>query len=168
MTMMKGRTPMIDDHEPDDPLLEELRDYFARVDPVPPTVTEAARAVLGWRRLDADLAELLSDSTLEPQGLALTRGTGGPARSVSFSAGELAIDIEVHEDGARRELLGQLSPPSSARIEIQAADGADPAATETDSLGRFRVGIASPGSIRLRVTGRGAGGRPIETSWIRV
>ena len=49
--------------DPDDTLVSELREYFARVDPVPPLVTEAAKAALGWRRLDADLAELLSDSS---------------------------------------------------------------------------------------------------------
>ena len=43
---------------------------FAEVDPVPPLVIETAKASLGWRRLDADLAELLSDSALEEEAFA--------------------------------------------------------------------------------------------------
>jgi hypothetical protein len=69
---------MTDYPDPDDPLVAELRTLVARVDPVPPLVTQVAKAALGWRRLDADLAELLSDSALETEALALARGPGVP------------------------------------------------------------------------------------------
>jgi hypothetical protein len=157
-----------DDTDRDEALLAELRALFARVDPVPPLVTETAKASLGWRRLDADLAELLSDSGLEEKSLALTRGSAAPVRSVTFSSGSLTIDMEVHADGEGRTLLGQLSPATVATIEIQTVDETRFSA-QADRLGRFRVGLPAGGPIRLRVSGTGADAGPaVETSWITV
>jgi len=148
--------------------MADLRAFFAEVDPVPPLVSETAKASLGWRRLDADLAELLSDSALEEDRYALTRGSGAPARAVTFSSGELTIDIEVHVDDPGRTLLGQLSPPAPATVEIQGiAD--EPLSADADHLGRFRIRLPAPGQIRLRVVRRdGRAGQPVETSWITV
>jgi hypothetical protein len=159
---------MNDQNDPDEPLLTDLRDYFGRVDPVPPLVTEAAKAALGWRRLDADLAELLTDSTLETESLAGVRGAGAAVRSISFSAGELTIDLEIHVDGTRLRLLGLLTPPSIARIEIQTPD-ATVASTESDGLGRFRAALPAGGNIRLRLMAEDPDSAPpVETSWITV
>jgi hypothetical protein len=156
--------------EPDEPLVAALRGLFARADPVPAVVLEAARAALGWRRLDADLAELLADSALESDAFAGTRGAGGPVRSVSFSAGELTIDLEVHSDGAGRTLLGQLSPGRAATIEIQAVGDESAVSVPSDGLGRFRARLPRGGSIRLRLAGgAGPGAWPaVETSWIAI
>ncbi|HJS95546.1 MAG TPA: hypothetical protein VJ741_14885 [Solirubrobacteraceae bacterium] len=159
---------MSQDPDPDERLTGELRAFFAEVDPVPPLVIETAKASLGWRRLDADLAELLSDSVLEEEPFALARGSGAPTRAVTFSSGRLTIDIEVQVDDPARTLLGQLSPPASGRIEVQTMTGpVFPA--EADRLGRFRVRLPAGGSIRLRVLdGDDRAGPPVETSWITV
>jgi hypothetical protein len=157
--------------DPDEPLVADLREYFARVDPVPPLVTQAAKAALGWRRLDADLAELLADSTLEAESLATVRGAGVGAavRSVSFGAGELTIDLEIHVADKRRTLLGLLTPPSIARIEIQTADGATGATAESDATGRFRTQLPAGGRVRLRLMSLDPGSGPlVETSWITI
>ncbi len=158
--------------DPDEALVAELQAFFTRVDPVPPVVTEAARAALGWRRLDADLAELLSDSLLEDESLALTRGVQAGVRSVSFSAGEVTIDLEVHADGETRVLMGQLSPPRAARIAVQRPGSGGPAsdpetfaAAESDELGRFRAQVPGGGMIRLVVAGVTDA---IQSSWITV
>ncbi len=159
---------MTEDPDPDELLISALRSLFAEVDPVPPLVSETAKASLGWRRLDADLAELLSDSALEEESFALARGGGAPARAVTFSSTRLTIDIEVHVDGPGRTLLGQLSPPALASVEIQTVNDAQFSA-EADRLGRFRVRLPAGGSIRLRVLAVGGGaGPPVETSWITV
>ena len=158
---------MSEDLDPDELLIAQLRSLFAEVDPVPPLVSETAKASLGWRRLDADLAELLSDSALE-EPFALSRGSGAAARAVTFSSGELTIDIEVHVDDPGRTLLGQLSPPARARIEIQTMADA-PVCAETDRLGRFRIRLPAGGPIRLRILGADVrAGPPVETSWITV
>jgi hypothetical protein len=82
-----------------DRLAGELREVFAQRDPIPPLVTQAAKAALGWRRLDADLAEVLADSALETSSLALARGAHATLRSMSFSAGRFTIDSELHAEG---------------------------------------------------------------------
>jgi hypothetical protein len=154
--------------DPDELLVAELRAFFADVDPVPPLVSETAKASLGWRRLDADLAELLSDSALEEEAFALTRGTGAPARAVTFSSAGLTIDIEVHADDDGRVLLGQLSPSSPGDIEIQTMTEATFSA-KADQLGRFRIRLPAGGQIRLRVLAAGQpAASPVETSWITV
>jgi hypothetical protein len=148
--------------------MAELRSFFAEVDPVPPLISETAKASLGWRRLDADLAELLSDSALVDEALALTRGSEAPARAVTFSSGALTIDIEVHADDQGRTLLGALSPPAPATIEIQRM-AEPPLSADADRLGRFRVRLPGGGPIRLRILGADASAAaPVETSWIRV
>jgi hypothetical protein len=156
--------------DPDESLVAELQALFARSDAVPPVVDEAARAALGWRRLDADLAELLGDSVLERGELVGARGPGGPARSVSFRAGGLSIDLEIHVDGAERMLLGQLSPGAAMEIEIQTLDDDLAVTATTDRLGRFRARITGGRSIRLRVPAGGgpASARAVETSWIGI
>jgi len=149
----------------DDELMDELRNMLRRTDPVPPEVTEFAQAALGWRRLDADLAELLADSALESDRLALARG--GEGRWLTFRADDLTIDVEIQADGKARTLLGQLAPPpAAATIEVQSTGGTVVASAEGDTLGRFRLTLESDGHVRLRVLREGAS--PVETSWFSV
>jgi hypothetical protein len=147
-------------------LVDELRELFLKVDPVPPLVTQAAKAALDWRRLDAELAELLADSALDAESPALRRGARATLRSMSFSAGRLTIDVEIHGEGADRIALGQLSPPRRATIELQSADQVESTTVESDNLGRFRTKLPATGSIRLRVASDPAGANWVETSWI--
>jgi hypothetical protein len=152
-------------NQPDDQLLDDMRNIFRRTDPVPSEVTEFAQAALGWRRLDADLAELLADSALESDRLALARG--GEGRWLTFRAEDLTIDIEIQTDGKARTLLGQLAPPPvAATVEAQSTGGTVVATTESDELGRFRLILESDGHVRLRVLREGAA--PVETSWFSV
>jgi hypothetical protein len=152
--------------DPDAELLAELRSVLDRVDAPPAEVTEFAKAALGWRRLDAELAELLADSALESESAALTRGEGA-ARWLEFRADELAIDVEIQADGDRRTVLGQLAPPpAAATVEVQADDGTVVATAKPDALGRFRLTFEGAGRIRLRVTRHDPAGPPIETSWL--
>src|ERR1700733_1216168 len=153
---------MAKDQDPEERLMAELRAFFADVDAVPSLVVETAKASLGWRRLDADLAELLNDSALEEQAFALARSGEASARAVTFSSGDLTIDIEVHADDEGRTLLGQLSPPAPARVEIHPMVQA-PVSTEADRMGRFRVRLAAGDTIRLRILDAGErGGPPVE------
>jgi hypothetical protein len=158
------------DDDQHDPLLDALRDVFAQDDPVPPLVTQTAKAALGWRRLDADLAELLADSALETNSLALARGDRATLRVVTFSAPTVTIDLEIQDEDAGRTALGKLSPPMRTIVEVQTADQSAPAqaiTTEADDRGRFRAKLPAASSIRLRVATRDPD-QPnwIETSWI--
>jgi hypothetical protein len=161
---------MTNQDDTQDPLLEDLRAMFDHSDPVPPLVVETANASLGWRRLDADLAELLSDSALAEEGeLALARGHAD-VRSIGFVAGPLTIDVEIHGEGGERRLLGQLSPPGPAMVELQTQDREAAAAmTEADALGRFRLSLPDVAAVRLRIRiGSDDSSEWVETSWIPI
>jgi hypothetical protein len=155
--------------DPDEPLVAELRDLFMHDDPVPPPVTELAKASLGWRRLDADLAELLSDSLLEEGAPAGARGSGDglPVRSVRFRASTTTVDLDVQVNGSKRTLLGQITPPLSAKIEIQSTTEVI-GSVVSDELGRFRVNLPAGGLIRLAIEDSPALPAPIVSSWITI
>ena len=147
--------------DPNDELFEELRSVLNRTDPVPAEVTDFAKTALGWRRLDAELAELLEDSALESEAPALARGTAG-VRSLTFRSDELTIDVEVQPG----MLLGQLAPAAAATMELQVENGSVAATAESDALGRFRLPIQGDGRFRLRVLRPGASA--VETSWFSI
>jgi hypothetical protein len=149
--------------EPSEELIEQLRRLAGEVDPVPNKVTLYAKAALGWRRIDAELAELLTDSALDSETLAPTR-SGQKSRVISFRSTDLEINVEVRPTDTGLLLLGQLAPPSKATIEVQKDDGSEAAAVDADDLGRFRAELARNGRIRLRVI-RDAHPN-VETSWI--
>jgi hypothetical protein len=147
-----------------DPLLAELRRLAGVVDPVPDEVTAYAKAALGWRRIDAELAELLVDSRLEALA---TRSVSEAARSLTFRASDLDVDVELEPDDAGVSLLGQLAPAGSARIEAQRDDGTTVATADADELGRFRLMLEAGARVRLIVR-REPPAAPVETSWIDV
>lgn len=152
-------------HEPDDALLAELRRIASIVDPVPQALVTAGRESLTWLRVDAELAELLSDSIVDDERLALVRSSEG-VRSVTFEADGITIELDVLEDGAQRTLVGQLVPPGVAEIEVQTSDAST--TVTADEHGRFRAEHVPAGRMRLRVTGHPASATPTETSWITI
>ena len=139
---------------------------IANVDPPPPEVAEFAKAALGWRRLDAELAELLADSALETESASAVR-SGDAARRLMFRTEDVSIDVEVRADGPTRRLLGQIAPPpAAATVQVQAGDGEVVASAECDSLGRFRLTLETGGRVRLRMVRRDPPAAPVETSWL--
>ena len=157
---------MSEPRDPGDELLEEVRGMIGRADSPLPEVTEYAKAALGWRRLDAELAELLADSALDTSAASGIR-SGESARRLSFVAGDVTIDLEVRIDGAGRALLGQLAPaPAVATVEVQLGDSHVVAAAGADRLGRFRLTLASGGLVRLRVHRDDPPATDVETSWL--
>lgn len=159
--MSRDDAPGADDR--DRKLLDELRRVVTEIDPVPPEVTAFAKAALGWRRVDAELAELLADSALDAEALAGVRGGPARARAVTFGAAELTIEVEIEPVDVGLVLLGQLAPPRAAAVEAQRDDGSVAAAGEADTFGRFRIELAAGGRIRLRIV---SGDAVVETSWL--
>lgn len=132
---------------------DALRSLFARVDPVPEPVDDAARSAFTWRTVDAELASLLADSA-DASSAALVRGGG--ARQLSFESPRLGIELEVVATGPReRRLEGQLLPPGSATVTIE-RPGEDGLSVQADELGRFVLSELRAGVVRLHVALRGA------------
>jgi hypothetical protein len=121
------------------------------------------RAGLSWRTIDTELAELAYDSVSDRSATALVRGSEG-TRSLIFEAPSLTLDLEVTALGARRRLMGQLSPPQPAHVMVRHQDGI--AAVEADGSGRFRVDDlpVGPGSLRCRLGGEK--GANVVTDWV--
>jgi hypothetical protein len=152
---------MTSDKEYED-LLAELRVAGLVVDPVPERVMFAAKASLSWRTIDAELAELTYDSALDDERLSLVRGAAA-ARMLTFSAGDLTVDVEVEGTDRERRLVGELAPAQRATIVVRHAEGTTE--VETDEDGRFRTGVvpAGPISLSLRLA---SGGSTVQTEWI--
>ena len=153
---------MDDRHGPDERLLAALRELFERSSPLPPRVVEMAKESYTWRTVDAELAALTSDSLVDPL-VGSVRGAGAP-RSLTFQAGDVAIEVEVAGSGAQRRMLGQLVPAQPARIEVSQDEVTR--TVEADEVGRFVVDRLSARPVRLRchLPGR----RPVVTEWVIV
>jgi hypothetical protein len=156
----------------DEELLARLRELLAEVDPMTPVLLEQARLALGWRTLDAELAELSYDSLADREMAAAVRdgGSAGP-RLLGFECevaadGEsmLTVDVEVTVERGRACLLGQIMPAAPAVVSVLSSARPSAAVEVTaDELGRFRVEPVPSGPVRLRVR---AGGRTVDTSWV--
>jgi hypothetical protein len=142
-------------------LLGELRELGRAADPVPAAVLFAAKGSLAWRRIDADLAELTSDSLLD-DALAGLR-SGDVARLVTFEAEDVSVEMEISATGDSRQLIGQLIPPQAGSVEVRSEHGTVDA--DADALGRFRLLHLEPGpaSLRCRLD---ESGLVVETGWI--
>lgn len=151
-----------DDDAADDALMAELRVLAARHDPVPAEAIAAARSAIAWRTMDAELAELTGDSSVEPE-LAGVRGPGNPTL-LTFEATELTVEVEVvaQPDGSRR-LLGQLVPAGPGTLEVRHRGGTVTAAA--DEIGRFAADAVAAGPVSLRCR---FGESVVETDWCLV
>jgi hypothetical protein len=145
----------------DNELESALRRLFQDVDQPPQTAREAANAALGWRAVHAELAQLTADSGRE-----LTHLRGGPPRLLTFAGRLLLIELEVSPADDATLLLGQLDPPQSAEVTVEAATG--PRTTYADEHGRFIAVALTDGWTRVAVGLPGQGTEPVRTEWFLV
>jgi hypothetical protein len=144
-----------------EPLLHELRDVVDKADPIPDHVLAAAKAAFIWHTIDAELAELVSDSLATSGAVRATDA----ARLLTFEGHGVEVEVEVAETGATRRLTGQLVPAAAARVTVRWAGGATEA--DADEFGRFAVSDVPAASVRIEVH-RPADTRPIVTSWVSI
>lgn len=116
-------------------------------DPPPEALLAAARAAYSWRTLDTDLCRPSYDSLLDDS-LSSTRGGAAESRLLRFSAGEVALDVEVTVDGDGRGLVGQVTPAARAEITVRQGTGEE-LSVRTDELGRFVVDGVSRGPVSI-------------------
>jgi hypothetical protein len=150
----------------DEALLADLRRVLAVADPVPKDARLAARLAIEWRTIDAELAALVHDSTIDEPAVAL-RGAAAP-RALTFEAAQLTIEIETEPQlasaGTDLRLVGQLIPGQAAQITIHNGDALRLA--HADERGRFDAHGLSHGPLRLRC--RLGDARLVETSRLTI
>lgn len=127
----------------DDALLAELKFALAearhdRED----QVIAAAQDAFSFLAVSDEFAELVFDSLWEDK-LETTSRSLATVRTLTFESAELSMEIETSVGG----FVGQVSPPGTATVEAECADGRRSTA-ETDEFGSFT--LASPGSGPMR------------------
>jgi hypothetical protein len=147
--------------EDDDHLLAALREAIRSARRVPAEFTATAKATFAWRDIDAELATLTWDSVLAgtETELAGQRAESASLRSLTFTCGDLTLEIEVTESA----LLGQLVPPGPGRIEARTIDG-DVIAAAINHVGGFTICPFPRGPFRLYC--HTTSGANILTSWL--
>jgi hypothetical protein len=145
----------------DDALATELALAAHTLDPVPARLMQHAIAAYAIRSLDTDLAELIFDSLADN---AQPVRSGEQSRLLTFTSGEVTIEVEVTRSGPTLRLIGQLLPAGPAEIDIRG-----PQRTVTvmaDALGRFSSADFPAGPFNLRLRGEGGDQRDIVTDWV--
>ena len=147
--------------ENDEAVLVRLGAVLDELDPMPSDVLSEGRALLGLRRLDEELAELVSDSAEDRSGLLAVRGEGD-VRLISFETGPVTVELQVTERGAVRDLVAQVTGTALVGAEVETSAGRRDIPIE-DSL--FTVEDVPAGFLRLRLLT--VAGRHLVTSWVR-
>ena len=136
----------------DDGLLEEeLRQAAAVL-----ALLQIAVDAYALHDLDARVAELTFDSLVDAIPV---RGATDVPRMLTFTAGEVTLDVEVTAEG----LMGQVLPPRPARVEVL---GGPQATTPlvADDLGRFTTATPPAGPVALRLR---TDDDVVVTEWLR-
>jgi hypothetical protein len=115
----------------DVPLLAQISDAFDELEPVPAHLSDAARSAFTWRRVDAELAELLFDSSTDE--LVGIRGTTSDRRSFRFGAGDFVIRAHL----TQASLIVMVEPPLSVPCRVVTEEQADD--HRTDDYGEIVV-----------------------------
>ena len=156
---------MTDDLTPSDlALLTMLRRVVEVLDPEPEYLREMGRAAFSVRRVDAELAELVSDSSLQRE---LVRSASEDPRLLTFQVGGLFIEVQISRVEARRELIGLvegLETEGEGRVEIEAARG-DMLSAPLDEFGRFGFDEVPMRLVRFRVLTAAV---DVTTDWVNL
>jgi hypothetical protein len=125
-------------------LLEELREMYQAMDPMPADLPERIMFALALRDLDFEVARLSAE---EDQLTSAARGTE-QSRTITFDSDSLTIMIRVdaNHDGTAR-LDGWLAPPHPREIELKTASGS--LTVLADEQGRFAFARVPRGTAQL-------------------
>ena len=142
----------------DEVLIGALR-HALRVDPtVPRDVREIGYAAYAWRDIDADLAALTYDSTMEDPMLSGARSQQqAPLRAMTFASASMTIEIEV----GPLVLLGQTVPAHAGSVQVVPREG-ESRSVQVDAVGCFTVSPIPSVPFRLQLTGEPT----VTTAWI--
>jgi hypothetical protein len=145
----------------DDQLLAALGEAIRAREAVPEWFIEMGKNAFAWHNIDAELAQLTYDSSVDQPEAAVTRSETASIRALTFTSEHLTLELEVTEDS----LLGQLLPPRAGELEIHTRAG-EISTTEVDEIGCFSVDPIPDGPFRLRC--HTADGTDVLTGWITI
>jgi len=143
----------------DDELLAAVKDLSDSL--VPFGANEAAMELFTWRTVDAELAALTADSAIdEPAGVR----AASEARTLTFTAQEVQVIVQITERAGQRQMLGQLVPGRPAQVLVR--QGELIRTIVADPLGRFVIDDLGPhGPLSLRCSwSEGA----VTTDWVLI
>jgi hypothetical protein len=143
----------------DEEVLAALQQALRAQRAVPPEFIEAGKNAFAWHNIDAELAQLTYDSTLDSARELSLRAEAASIRALTFTSAHLTIELEVTQDS----LLGQIIPAQPASIKIQPREGAE-TALATDEIGCFSIQPIPPGTFRMHC--RTEDGVDALTGWI--
>ena len=145
----------------DDQLLAALGEALRSERSVPAEFIAMGKAAFSWRGVDAELATLTYDSVFEDAEAELAGLRSEPAslRHLTFTSGELTLEIEVTDDA----ILGRLVPPGPGGVEVCTTDGTVVTAV-IDQGGGFTVRPVPRGSFRLYC--HATNGASVLTNWL--
>ena len=125
----------------DDLLFQDLTAAVAEASAVPPEVRRTGRGLFVWRTVDAELAELVQDSSRAEADPVLVRADTSSRRSLSFSGGGLTIEADVDPDPPAlrgQVLLDERDAEAPREVTVELVD-ADPVVVPADAVGYFEV-----------------------------
>ena len=146
----------------DDRFLAELGEALRAAQEVPDRFIQVGKSAFAWHDVDSELARLVSDSAAgEPDqhSAAGMRSERAVLRSLTFATAELTIDLDVHPDGLR----GQVVPAGPGRVQVRGATAAV-RDSPIDELGWFVIRPVPSAPYRLSI--RLDDGPSALTDWI--
>jgi hypothetical protein len=144
----------------DDRLLTELGAAVRAADDVPESFVAAGKAAFAWHNIDADLAQLVSDSSVDPAEAGLRSSEPAIVRTMTFASAELSIELDVQADGLR----GLVVPEQAGTVQVRLSGGEAGPELAIDAVGWFVIRPVPAAPFRLSV--RLADGSSALTSWI--
>lgn len=146
---------------PDEDLIDLLHNALAELDQVPRKVVDAAHTAFEWRTVDAELAELLFDSSTQGE-LAGVRSDVA-ARQLSYGLGDVEIELLVRDAEAEPRIDVQIVPAGPRTLEVRNGESSE--TVTTDEHGRCTLPL--PRARRVQLVLRATDGGPaVATPWI--
>ena len=142
----------------DDELLAALGEALRAREEVPEWFVETGKNAYAWHNIDAELAQLTYDSSLDHDAAAVVRSEAASIRALTFTSVQSSIELEVTESS----LVGQLIPPRAGTLEVHTTAGVT--STPVDEIGSFVVDPIPASPFRLRC--RTQDGADVLTGWI--
>jgi hypothetical protein len=143
----------------DERLLAALSEAMKASEAVPSWFVETGKSAFAWHNIDAELAQLTYDSSVDQHEAAVMRSETASIRALTFTSPHVSLELEVTENS----LLGQVIPPRAGALEIHTRTG-EISTTEVDEIGCFAVDPIPDNPFRLRC--RTADGTDVLTGWI--